>query len=110
MATKDRTVGKELVTTNSNVYQVPPFYTSMIDSIMITNLSSSSKTFSLDWYDSENNTYFTIAEATLINGNSVIQITDCLFLRAGDSLRGLASTNNTITVIVRMKEDYSVVK
>jgi hypothetical protein len=46
----------------------------------------------------------------LINGNSVVQITDSLFLRAGDSLRGLASTNNTITIIVRMKEDYSVVK
>lgn len=110
MPTKDRTVGKELTTTNSNIYQTPRFYTAMIDSIIITNSSSSTQTFSLDWYDSESSTYFTLAELTPIIANGMIQITDCLFLKAEDVLRGLASVNSAITVVVRMKEDYSVVR
>lgn len=110
MATKDRTVGKELTTTNSTVYQTPPFYTAMIDSIIVTNASSATQTYSLDWYDSEATTYFTLAELTPLPPNGMVQITDCLFLKAGDLLRGLASTNSAVTIVIRMKEDYSVVR
>ncbi len=107
MPTKDRSVGKQLTTTNSTVYTVPLLYICTIDSIIISNTSSSSKTFSLDWYDFKDNTYYALASGVLISGNSIVQITDPLYLTAKDTIRGLASADSSITITIRVKEDFS---
>jgi len=106
MATKNRTVGKELLTTNSTIYTVPPRFVASVDSIIISNANSSTVTFSLDWYDSKTTTFYTIAEQVTIGGHSYLQILDGFILQPNDTLRGLASVASVITISVRVKEEY----
>lgn len=106
MATKNRTLGKELLTTNSTVYTTPPRFEANVDSIVVSNLSGGLVRFSLDWYDSKTTTYYTIAEQVVMYPNSVLQITDGFILQPNDILRGLASVANVITVSVKVREEY----
>lgn len=106
MATKNRTLGKELLTTNSTVYTTPPRFEANVDSIVVSNLSGGLVRFSLDWYDSKTTTYYTIAEQVVMYPNSVLQITDGFILQPNDTLRGLATVANVITVSVKVREEY----
>ena len=106
MATKNRTLGKELLTTNSTVYTTPPRFEANVDSIVVSNLSGGLVRFSLDWYDSKTTTYYTIAEQVVMYPNSVLQLTDGFILHPNDTLRGLASVANVITVVVKVREEY----
>ena len=106
MATKNRTLGKELLLTNSTVYTTPPRFNANVDSIVVSNSSGGIVRFSLDWYDSKTTTYYTIAEQVVLYPNSVLQITDGFILQPNDTLRGLATVANVITVMVKVKEEY----
>jgi hypothetical protein len=106
MATKNRTLGKTLTASNTDVYTVPARYVSYVSSILIANETASTKTVSLDWYDSATTTFYTICEATPIDGNSIVQITDSLILQANDKIRGLASATSSVTVSVKVEEQY----
>ena len=106
METKNRTVGKLLTTANADIYTVPDNHESGIDSIHICNESGSSATVSLDWYDSQTTTFFTLTEALSLAANSVLLLESKLWLFKGDKLRGLASGNNAITVTFRVDESY----
>ena len=107
METKNRTVGLELTTGNQDIYTVPSNYEAQVTSIFVSNASSSAVTFSLDWYSSPNTTYYTIAETVELLGNSMLQInSEPFWLYKSDKLRGLASANSAVTVIVNIKETY----
>lgn len=107
MTTKNRTVGKELTTSNSNVYVVPPRYIADVYSIYIANTSSLPATISLDWYDSATSTYYALTEQMPLTANSALQITEALMLQPNDVIRGLASANSSITVSVKVTETYT---
>lgn len=106
MATKNRTLGKELLLTNETVYTTPPRFNANVDSIVVSNSSGGVVRFSLDWYDSKTTTYYTIAEQVVLYPNSVLQITDGFILQPNDTLRGLATVANVVTVMVKVKEEY----
>lgn len=106
MATKNRTLGKELLLTNETVYTTPPRFNANVDSIVVSNSSGGIVRFSLDWYDSKTTTYYTIAEQVVMQPNSVLQITDGFILQPNDTLRGLATVANVVTVMVKVKEEY----
>jgi hypothetical protein len=108
MITKNRTLGKELTTSNLVIYATPIRYTSEVVSIIVSNSLSSTVTFSLDWYDSISSTYYTIAEQVPMYGQSIIQLTEAFTLQQNDIIRGLASSNSAITVSIRVQELYSV--
>jgi len=109
MITKNRTLGKELTTSNLVIYTTPVRYTSEITSIVVSNSSNSTVTFSLDWYDSVSSTYYTIAEQVPMYGRSIIQLTNAFTLQQNDVIRGLASVGSAITVSIKAEEFYSVV-
>jgi hypothetical protein len=109
MSTKNRTIGALLTTSNADIYTVPTRYIAEVTSIVISNASTASKTFSLDWYDTVTSTWYTLAELVSLQPNSLLQITDCFMLQAGDKFRGLASAADSITVSIRVEESYSVV-
>jgi hypothetical protein len=109
MITKNRTLGKELTTSNIVVYTAPVRRTSEITSIVVSNSLNTTVTFSLDWYDSVSSTYYTIAEQVPMYGRSVIQLTNGFTLQQNDVIRGLASSNSAITVSIKAEELYSVV-
>lgn len=108
---KKLTVSKDLTTANQTIYTVPARFTADVNSIIISNTSSSSVTFSLDWYQSSSTTYFTIAETVTMVPNSIIQITEYpLYLEKNDSIRGLASANSSITVTVASEEYFEATR
>ena len=109
IATKNRTIGAVLTTSNTDLYTVPTRYISNISSIIVSNASASKTTFSLDWYDTATSTWYTLAEVTEMTGNSILQLTNGFQLQAGDKFRGLASAADSITVSIRVEESYSVV-
>ena len=106
MASKSRTVSLELTTSNQDIYTVPIIYEAEIKSIYIANNTSNQLTFSLDWYDSANTTYYTLAETTKLIANGLIQITDGFWLYQGDKVRGLCSSNNNVTITIKVEEHY----
>ncbi|UOF80736.1 hypothetical protein [Caudoviricetes sp.] len=107
-STKNRTVAKTLTTSNSDIYVVPPRYSAYIDSLVIANVASTSVTFSLDWYDSATTAYHPIGGQVTMQPHSILQITDGFTLQHNDKFRGLASVATSITISVRVREDYSV--
>ena len=62
MISKNRTISKLLTTSNVDLYTVPASYEANIKSIYVNNKSASSATFSLDYYDSQNAEWNTLAE------------------------------------------------
>ena len=106
MTTKNRTIGMELTTSNQDLYAVPANWESNIKSIYVNNASGSAVTFSLDWYNSQNTTYYTLAETVSLPPNSLLQITDSIFLYKADKFRGLASANSAVTVVFNVEETF----
>lgn len=106
MTTKNRTVGKELTTSNQDLYIVPAQWEANIKSIYVNNASNSTVTFSLDWYNSQDTTYYTLAETVELTPNSLLQITDSMYLYKADKFRGLASANSAVTVIFNVEETF----
>ena len=102
--TKNRTVGALLTTSNADLYTVPANYETDIKSIYINNKASTDAKFSLDWYDSQNTTYHTLAEEVTVPANSLLQITDSLWFYKGDKFRGLASAADSVTVTFNVEE------
>jgi hypothetical protein len=107
MITKNRTLGATLTTSNQDIYIVPPTFKADVDSIFITNTTTSFVTFSLDWYNSVESTYHTIAETIRLEPNSMLQITKAFYLLQNDKIRGLCSVNNAVEVSVKTLEQYA---
>ena len=105
--TKNRTIGKVLETTNSDIYTVPARWNGTVHSLIITNTTSASKTVSLEWYDSVNSTWYYLMKDTVLGANSIMQIEEPLYLIATDQIRGLASANSSVTVTVKVLEDFA---
>ena len=108
MMTKNRTLGATLTTSNQDIYTVPATFKADVDSIFITNTTTSFVTFSLDWYNSAASTYHTIAETIRLEPNSMLQITKAFYLLQNDKIRGLCSVNNAVEVSVKTLEQYAL--
>jgi hypothetical protein len=106
MNSKNSTIGKLLTASNVDLYTVPATYETNVKSIYMNNASSSSVTFSLDWYNAQNSTWYTLAETVTMPPNSMMQITDSLWFYKGDKFRGLASQIDSITAIFNLEEFF----
>jgi len=104
-----KTLGKALTTSSQDIYSIPNSFTSIIDSIIISNITSSNVTFILQWYSSTDAVAYNMFYNSVLPANTTIQITDPLILRSGDKLKGLASANSSVNITIRVQEEYSVV-
>jgi hypothetical protein len=104
-----RTLGNVLTTSSQDVYTVPNNFVSTIDSIIISNITSSSVTFTLQWYSLTDAVAYSMFYNSVLPANTTIQITDLLILQAGDKLRGLSSASSSVNITLRVQEEYSVV-
>jgi len=105
--TKNRTLSTVLTTSNQNVYVAPTLFKADIDSILITNDSSSAVSVTMEWYSIVLNTYYKVLGTVSIRGNSVLQIERPLGIDQQDSIRALASTAGVITVTITATETYT---
>ncbi len=106
---RSKTLGKVLTTSSQDIYTVPNSFTSIIDSIIIANVTSNNVTFTLQWYSATDAVTYSLFFNSVLPANSTIQITDPLILQAGDKLTGLASANSSVNITLRVEEEYSVV-
>jgi hypothetical protein len=104
-----KTLGKVLTTSSQDIYSIPNSFISNIDSIIISNITSSNVTFILQWYSSTDAVEYNVFYNSVLPANTTIQITDPLILRSGDKLKGLASANSSVNITIRVQEEYSVV-
>jgi hypothetical protein len=109
MATKNRTLGKLLSTSNATIYTVPVRYITEVTSIVISNASASTVTVTLTWTDAVLATTYSITEQVPMYGRSVVQLTHAFTLQANDVISGYASASSAITISVKVQEEYSVV-
>lgn len=107
IATKNRTVALQLTTSNQDVYTAPPSFKATVDSILITNSSSSPATVTMEWWNKTDNTYTKLLGGTLIQAGGIVQITDSMAIDQGDLIRALASAASAITITVRATETYT---
>lgn len=107
MPTKNRTISTVLSTSNQDVYVVPTRWNADIYSLLVTNTTSSSKTVSLEYYDSITSTWYYLMQNTPILANGIVQIEEPLYLIATDKIRGLASADTSITITLRLLEDFA---
>lgn len=105
---KNRALAKELTTSNQDIYTVPAHFVAKVISIIVANTTSSTETFTLEWYDSVSTTYYPIGGEVEMKKNSILQIDDVIYLQRGDKIRGLASSNSAITVTVSVEETFKL--
>lgn len=103
---KRRTVGKELTTSEEDVYVCPQSFRSNIESILVSNSSSSSVVVTLDWYNATEDTTYNVVPAVVMLPNSVLQITEAFYFYQNDKLTGLADSNNAVSVNIRAEETF----
>lgn len=106
MTTKDTTVGLVLTTSTQDVYTVPSHFKAEVESIVISNKTGSTTTFTVNWYSAKNTTDYSLFYNTTIGPYSSVQITWPLFLDAGDKVKALAGTNSAVTITVKSAETY----
>jgi len=106
---RSKTLGKVLTTSSQDIYTIPNSFNSIIDSIIISNITSNSITFTLQWYSATDVATYSMFYNSPLPPNTTIQITEPLILQAGDTIKGLASANSSVNITLRVQEEYSVV-
>lgn len=104
---KNRSVGKVLTTSDADVYVVPAAFKADVESIVITNTSNSVVKFDLNWYQATSTTSYAIANDVEMKPNSLLQLTNSLYLDKNDKITGSASIADLITVSVRVREYFA---
>jgi hypothetical protein len=107
MQTKNRTISTVLTTSNQDIYVVPDRWNGEVFSIFITNTTSSPRTISMEWYDSVNGTWNYLMKDMPLVSNGIIQIEESIYLVATDKIRALASVNSSVTVTIKVLEDFA---
>ena len=106
-ASKNRTLSTVLTTSNQDVYLAPTLFKADIDSILVTNNSSSAVSVTLEWWSRSLNTYYKVLGNTSIKAGGILQIERPLGIDQQDSIRALASTADAITVTITATEIYT---
>jgi hypothetical protein len=107
MPTKNRTISTVLTTSNQDIYVAPDRWNAEVFSIFITNTTTSPRTISLEWYDSVNSRWSYLMRDMPLVPNGIIQIEESIYLVATDKIRGLASVDSSVTVTLKLLEDFA---
>jgi hypothetical protein len=104
---KNRSIGKVLTTSSADIYVVPAAFKADVESIVVTNTSNSVLKFDLSWYQATTATTYTIANDVELKPNSLLQLTDSMYLDKNDKIVGAASITDLVTVTVRVREYFA---
>jgi hypothetical protein len=104
---KNRSVAKVLTTSTADIYVVPAAFKAEVDSIVITNTSASDVRMDLNWYEATTATSYALGNDVIIKANSVVQLTNALYLDKNDKITGSAAVGSVITVTVRTREYFA---
>jgi hypothetical protein len=104
---KNRSVGKVLTGSVADVYTVPAAFKADVESIVIVNTSNNIVKVDLNWYQATTTTSYALANDVSLLPNSLLQMTNPLFLDKNDKITGSAAVADVITVSVRVREYFA---
>jgi len=114
MSVKYFTTSKDL-TSNAGgasgdvLYTCPANYVGVVKTILVSNGASTTKKYSLQWYDALTTTYFTIADETSLAANtndSIVEGGACIALQAGDKIVAFEEAGSDFHVLVSGEEYF----
>ena len=91
------------------IYTCPNNYVSLIKLLHVSNGSSSTKKYSLQWYEASTTTYHFIIDDHSIAGNGLEEVIEggaYLALSAGDKIVGFEESSSDFHVILSGEEHY----
>lgn len=106
MDRKRRTLSTLLTDSNQTLYSVPVNFETDVKNIILSNKSDSVRYVTIERYDLVEDTWYSFCGELPLSGNSIVKIDEPLFMKKGDSLRGLASSNDSVTVHIVVNEVF----
>ena len=107
MATKNRTLSTVLTTSNQDLYVAPDRWNAEVFSIFITNTANAPRKITMEWYDSVTSTWYYLMKDMPLVPNGIIQIEESMYLVPTDKIRALADVNTSVTVTIKVLEDFA---
>ena len=104
MATKSRTYNKTLTLSKEDVYTAPSRFEAVIKSILISNITATRSTISVDFYKSLDLSTTELIKDLIVEPNSIVQIDSALHLEVKDALRASASAATSLVVSLLVEE------
>jgi hypothetical protein len=105
MSNKKRTIAKELTTSMSDVYVVPPSFKADVSSIVVANNTTAPIRATIKWNDGV--VSYVLFGDVSVGPNTTIQMTQPLFLDKNQKIEAIASVGSAITVSVRVEEIFA---
>ena len=106
MANKNRSVVVAATITMATAYIVPSLFNSYIKSLLISNKITSATDLSLSIYNRALDTTTILIVDLEIAANSVVQISDMMYMEPGDAIKVEAGVNDALTVCIVVTEEY----
>lgn len=108
MDTKNRTLSTVLTTSNQDVYVAPDRWNAEVFSIFITNTTNAPRKITMERYDSTTSTWTYLMKDMPLVPNGIIQIEESIYLVPTDKIRALADVNASVTVTIKVLEDFAL--
>lgn len=107
MATKERIYVSTLTTSKTDVYTAPDRFESFVKSLLISNITSTPATVSLDYYKNKDASTTPFIKDVRIEGNSIVQIDNFFHLELKDKIKAASNLASTIVLSFLVEETNS---
>lgn len=105
MATKERIyVSTPLTTSMADVYTAPDRFESFVKSLLISNITATPATISLNYYKNATAVTASFIKDVRIEGNSIVQIDNFFHLEVKDKLRASSSVASALVLSILVEE------
>jgi hypothetical protein len=98
-----KTVTATITNTNSTVYTAPASYTGIILMAQITNITASSATVTMTYFDGTTETEL-LKNCSVPGNDSMSGLTGKLVVQTGSSIKVVASANSTFKIVLSIVE------
>lgn len=100
-----KTVTNELTDTNSVLYTTPTGFTGIVLMAQVSNVTATSKEVTFSHYNTSGDIETELVKSLAIPGNDSTSVTTGkLVIEEGDSVKGLASANSSLKIILSILE------
>ncbi len=103
---RSRSTAATLTTVSAVYYTCPIGYHTQINRIILSNGSTSNQKATLNWYNKEDNTTYTIINDISLAGNSATNFDFDLHMGSEDRLEAFTASGTSVTVLFSYHEEY----
>tara|TARA_R110000796_G_scaffold27568_1_gene75886 strand:- start:4068 stop:4442 length:375 start_codon:yes stop_codon:yes gene_type:complete len=91
------------------LYTCPPHHDAEIDFLHVSNGSSSTRNFTLQWYHNDNTTYYHLVNDKAIAGKDVYNVvtSDRIYLHAGDKITAFVGASASLSAFISVRQFFN---